>query len=133
MLPDHYGVILSGQGAILGLTCSSSLRTLLTEMGRAQYTTCRIESRLRCFRGGSKELENYVPPEVVKVVVGNKLDKRAFPPGQTGTNQQQRARCSPSAWSRCSSAVGMAETFSNVVAHIIDTPEAQSCGGGGEA
>ena len=27
-----------------------------------------------------EELENYVPPEVVKIVVGNKLDKVRSPP-----------------------------------------------------
>ncbi|KAF8273949.1 P-loop containing nucleoside triphosphate hydrolase protein [Lactarius quietus] len=62
-----------------------------------------------------EELENYVPPEVVKIVVGNKLDKeysRQVPTDEGATFAH-----------RTGYGRGVTEAFSEVVERIIDTPE----------
>ncbi|KAH9021758.1 ras-domain-containing protein [Lactarius hengduanensis] len=82
------------QGVILGLSCSSSPQSPLTE------------------------LENYVPPEVVKIVVGNKLDKVLTTEGALFA---QRTGCL-FVEASAETAVNVAEAFSDVVARIIDTP-----------
>ena len=96
-----------------------------------------------------EELENYVPPEVVKIVVGNKLDKVRAPPyayaypnptycadaharahtqeysrqvpTEEGASFAQRTGCL-FVEASAKTAVGVTEAFSDVVARIIDTP-----------
>ncbi|KAI9464401.1 ras-domain-containing protein, partial [Russula earlei] len=70
-----------------------------------------------------EELENYVPPEVVKVVVGNKLDKEYSRqvPAAEGAEFAARAGCL-FVEASAKTAVGVTEAFSEVVARIIDTP-----------
>ena len=94
-----------------------------------------------------EELENYVPPEVVKIVVGNKLDKvrarfpnpplRPLPPlTDCMYAPQEYSRQVPTAEgaafaqrtgclfveASAKTAVGVTEAFSDVVERIIDTP-----------
>ncbi|KAH9051722.1 ras-domain-containing protein [Lactarius vividus] len=70
-----------------------------------------------------EELENYVPPEVVKIVVGNKLDKEYSRqvPTTEGASFAQRTGCL-FVEASAKTAVGVTEAFSDVVARIIDTP-----------
>ena len=89
-----------------------------------------------------EELENYVPSEVVKIVVGNKLDKvkAAFlfiasapltaysfkeysrqVPTAEGAAFAQRTGCL-FVEASAKTAVGVTEAFSDVVERIIDTP-----------
>ncbi|KAH9961965.1 ras-domain-containing protein [Russula dissimulans] len=70
-----------------------------------------------------EELENYVPPEVVKIVVGNKLDKEYSRqvPTEEGAAFAARTGCL-FVEASAKTAVGVSETFSDVVARIIDTP-----------
>ncbi|KAH9994322.1 ras family-domain-containing protein [Russula compacta] len=70
-----------------------------------------------------EELENYVPPEVVKIVVGNKLDKeysRQVPTAE-GAAFAARTGCL-FVEASAKTAVGVTEAFSDVVVRIIDTP-----------
>jgi Ras-related protein Rab-18 len=90
-----------------------------------------------------EELENYVPPEVVKIVVGNKLDKVRVSPLATVTysipadpRAQEYSRQVPTdegaafaqrtgclfVEASAKTAVGVTEAFSEVVERIIDTP-----------
>jgi len=70
-----------------------------------------------------EELENYVPPEVVKIVVGNKLDKEYSRqvPTTEGASFAQRTGCL-FVEASAKTAVGVTEAFSDVVERIIDTP-----------
>ncbi|KAH9013698.1 ras-domain-containing protein [Lactarius pseudohatsudake] len=70
-----------------------------------------------------EELENYVPPEVVKIVVGNKLDKEYSRqvPTTEGASFAQRTGCL-FVEASAKTAVGVTEAFNDVVARIIDTP-----------
>ncbi|KAI9439254.1 ras-domain-containing protein [Lactarius indigo] len=70
-----------------------------------------------------EELENYVPPEVVKIVVGNKLDKEYSRqvPTTEGASFAHRTGCL-FVEASAKTAVGVTEAFSDVVARIIDTP-----------
>ncbi|KAI9451795.1 ras-domain-containing protein, partial [Lactarius psammicola] len=70
-----------------------------------------------------EELENYVPPEVIKIVVGNKLDKEYSRqvPTTEGASFAQRTGCLFIEAS-AKTAVGVTEAFSDVVTRIIDTP-----------
>jgi len=71
-----------------------------------------------------EELENYVPPEVVKIVVGNKLDKeysRQVPTSEAAAFAG-RAGCL-FVEASAKTAVGVTEAFNDVVTRIIDTPE----------
>lgn len=70
-----------------------------------------------------EELENYVPPEVVKIVVGNKLDKEYSRqvPTDEGAAFAQRTGCL-FVEASAKTAVGVTEAFSDVVERIIDTP-----------
>lgn len=70
-----------------------------------------------------EELENYVPPEVVKIIVGNKLDKEYSRqvPTTEGASFAQRTGCL-FVEASAKTAVGVTEAFSDVVARIIDTP-----------
>ncbi|KAI0289001.1 ras-domain-containing protein [Russula brevipes] len=69
------------------------------------------------------ELENYVSPEVVKIVVGNKLDKEYSRqvPTTEGAAFAARTGCL-FVEASAKTAVGVTEAFSDVVARIIDTP-----------
>ncbi|KAI0272817.1 ras-domain-containing protein [Russula aff. rugulosa BPL654] len=70
-----------------------------------------------------EELENYVPPEVVKIVVGNKLDKeysRQVPTSE-GAAFAARTGCL-FVEASATTAEGVTEAFNDVVARIIDTP-----------
>jgi len=83
------------------------------------------------------ELENYVPTEVVKIVVGNKLDKeysRQVPTAE-GEAFAGRTGCL-FVEASAKTAVGVTEAFNDVVARIIDTPslwreDTPRAGGGG--
>jgi len=69
------------------------------------------------------ELDTYVSPEVVKIVVGNKLDKeysRQVPTAE-GAAFAARMGCL-FVEASAKTAVGVTETFSEVVERIIDTP-----------
>ncbi|KAI0248551.1 putative ras-related protein rab-18 [Lactifluus subvellereus] len=69
------------------------------------------------------ELETYVSPEVVKIVVGNKLDKeysRQVPTAE-GAAFAARMGCL-FVEASAKTAVGVTEAFSEVVERIIDTP-----------
>ncbi|KAI0262119.1 putative ras-related protein rab-18 [Gloeopeniophorella convolvens] len=69
------------------------------------------------------ELETYVPPEVVKIVVGNKLDKeysRQVPTAEAAAFAERTGCLFVEASAK--TAVGVTEAFSDVVARIIDTP-----------
>jgi len=70
-----------------------------------------------------EELENYVSPEVVKIVVGNKLDKEYSRqvPTTEGAAFAARTGCL-FVEASAKTAVGVTEAFSDVVARIIDTP-----------
>ncbi|KAN0133440.1 ras domain containing protein [Lactarius tabidus] len=70
-----------------------------------------------------EELENYVPPEVVKIVVGNKLDKEYSRqvPTEEGAAFALRTGCL-FVEASAKTAVGVTEAFSDVVELIIDTP-----------
>jgi len=70
-----------------------------------------------------EELENYVSPEVVKIVVGNKLDKEYSRqvPTEEGAAFAARMGCL-FVEASAKTAVGVSEAFSDVVARIIDTP-----------
>jgi len=70
-----------------------------------------------------EELENYVSPEVVKIVVGNKLDKeysRQVPTSE-GAAFAARTGCL-FVEASAKTAVGVTEAFNDVVVRIIDTP-----------
>jgi len=89
-----------------------------------------------------EELENYVPPEVVKIVVGNKLDKEYSRqvPTEEGAAFAARTGCL-FVEASAKTAVGVTEAFSDVVVRIIDTPslwreektKASSAGAGSSA
>ncbi|KAI0077989.1 ras-domain-containing protein [Panus rudis PR-1116 ss-1] len=70
------------------------------------------------------ELETYVSPSVVKIIVGNKVDKE-FSRQVTYSEGQQFAQRMNSLFIEASAktAVGVREAFEEVVAKIIDTPE----------
>ncbi|KAH8982564.1 ras-domain-containing protein [Lactarius hatsudake] len=108
------------QGVILGPSCSSSLRSPLT--GTTVYDVSNRES-FEALPRWLEELENYVPPEVVKIVVGNKLDKEYSRqvPTTEGASFAQRTGCL-FVEASAKTAVGVTEAFSDVVARIIDTP-----------
>jgi len=70
-----------------------------------------------------EELDNYVAPEVVKIVVGNKLDKeysRQVPAAEAAAFAARTGCLFVEASAK--TAVGVAEAFNDVVARIIDTP-----------
>jgi len=69
------------------------------------------------------ELEIYVSPEVVKIVVGNKLDKEYSRqvPAAEGAAFAARTGCL-FVEASAKTAVGVTEAFSEVVERIIDTP-----------
>ncbi|KAI0263509.1 hypothetical protein BGY98DRAFT_1182083 [Russula aff. rugulosa BPL654] len=85
--------------------------------GRHTRVRC-VESRI--VRGAPamvEELENYVPPEVVKIVVGNKLDKCPHQKAQ----RSQRGRDVYSSRHR-QTAEGVTEAFNEVVARSSIRP-----------
>ena len=70
------------------------------------------------------EIDSYVSPTVVKIVVGNKLDKEASrqvptSEGAAFAERQNALFLEASA----KTAVNVRETFEDVVRHILDTPE----------
>lgn len=70
------------------------------------------------------ELETYVSPSVVKIIVGNKVDKEfsrqvSYAEGQNFAKRMNSLFIEASA----KTAVGVKEAFEEVVAKIIDTPE----------
>ncbi|KAI0300611.1 ras-domain-containing protein [Multifurca ochricompacta] len=69
------------------------------------------------------ELETYVPAEVVKIVVGNKLDKEYSRqvPTEEGKAFAQLTGCL-FVEASAKTAVGVTEAFNDVVTRIIDTP-----------
>ncbi|KAH9987981.1 ras-domain-containing protein [Russula vinacea] len=70
-----------------------------------------------------EELENYVSPEVVKIVVGNKLDKeysRQVPTAEAAAFAARTGCLFVEASAK--TAVGVTEAFNDVVTRIIDTP-----------
>ena len=77
-LPHYHSVVLPGRTgshprSVLGLTLP-----LLTDMNPScKYTVYDVSNRetFEALPRWLEELENYVPSEVVKIVVGNKLDK----------------------------------------------------------
>ena len=100
------------QGVILGTSVfqrcifcllSSGFRTSLVHM-RTRVIVYDVSSResFEALPRWLEELENYVPPEVVKIVVGNKLDKvsndpwsfsfRIFPPSNFFTSVTSSSR-----------------------------------------
>ncbi|KAI9451794.1 ras-domain-containing protein, partial [Lactarius psammicola] len=102
-LPHYYGVALP-QGVIL------------------LYDVSNRES-FEALPQWLEELENYVPPEVVKIVVGNKLDKEFSQrvPTTEGASFAQRTGCL-FVEASAKTAVGVTEAFSDVVTRITDTP-----------
>ncbi|KAI0048141.1 ras-domain-containing protein [Auriscalpium vulgare] len=70
------------------------------------------------------ELETYVSESVVKIIVGNKVDKeysRQVPTAEAEKFAERMGSLFVEASAK--TAVGVRETFRNVVEHIIDTPE----------
>jgi len=71
-----------------------------------------------------RELETYVSPSVVKIVVGNKVDKEAsrqvsYAEGEAFATRMNSLFIEASA----KTAVGVREAFQKVVEKILDTPE----------
>jgi len=71
-----------------------------------------------------EELENHAPPEAVKIVVGNKLDKESSRqvPTDEGAAFAHSTGCL-FVEASAKTAVGVKEAFSQVVERIMDTPE----------
>ncbi|EIW77967.1 ras-domain-containing protein [Coniophora puteana RWD-64-598 SS2] len=70
------------------------------------------------------EIETYVSPTVVRIIVGNKLDKensRQVPTSEGAAFAERQDALFLEASAK--TAVGVRETFEDVVRHILDTPE----------
>jgi hypothetical protein len=98
-LPHHYGVVLprrTGDHPRSVFHFSTyTLHSRRNGVPRAHVKTVYDVSSRESFEALPRwleELENYVPPEVVKIVVGNKLDKVHAPPPSTPCPTADRMR-----------------------------------------